>query len=116
MMNKAILMGRLTRDPELRSTQNGDPVCNFTVAVDRFGKGTDFLNCVAWHKTAEFVKKYFTKGRMIAVLGRIQTREYTDKSENKRVAYEIVVDEVSFCGEKAGNFSNVEVDDGELPF
>lgn len=124
-MNKAILMGRLVRDPELRSTQNGDTVCNFTVACDKYGKGADFLDCVAWNKTAEFVKKYFPKGRMISLVGRIQTRDYTDKTGNKRKAVEIVVEEVSFCGDKLpnqdpdyrpGGFYDVQEDEEPLPF
>lgn len=123
-MNKAILMGRLTKDPELRTTPNGTAVCTFTVAVDRRGKEkqTDFLNCVAWRQTAEFISKYFAKGRMILVVGSIQARDYTDKQGNKRTATEIVVDEVSFTGDKAekpSNPVNVEVDDDledELPF
>lgn len=124
-MNKAILMGRLVKDPELRSTTNGTAVTTFTVAIDRKGKEkvTDFLPCVAWRQTAEFVAKYFTKGRMILVVGEIQTREYTDKAGNKRTVTEIVVDEVSFCGDKApvekqNNPVNVWPDDDpeELPF
>ncbi len=105
MLNKAILMGRLTRDPEMRSTQSGTPVCTFTVAVDRSFKTqngerqTDFINCVAWRQTAEFVSKWFTKGRMIAVVGSIQTRNYTDRDGNNRTAVEVVADEVSFTGD-----------------
>ena len=79
MINKAILMGRLTRDPELRHTGSGTPVCSFSIAINNgFGENqtTDYINCVAWNKTAEFVNKYFTKGRMIVVIGRIQTRQY----------------------------------------
>ena len=126
-MNKAILMGRLTKDPELRTTQNGTAVCTFTVAVDRKGKEkqTDFLPCVAWRQTAEFITKYFTKGRMILLVGSVQNRDYTDKAGNKRIVTEIIVDEVSFCGDKATAEKpsvpvNVEVDDDldddELPF
>lgn len=105
MLNKAILMGRLTRDPEMRTTQNGTAVCSFSIAVDRNFRNqngerqTDFINCVAWRQQAEFVSKYFTKGRMIAVVGSIQTRTYTDRDGNNRNAVEVVVDEVSFTGE-----------------
>ena len=105
MLNKAILMGRLTRDPEMRTTQNGTAVCTFTVAIDRSFKTqsgerqTDFINCVAWRQTAEFVSKWFTKGRMIAVVGSIQTRSYTDRDGNNRTAVEVVADEVSFTGD-----------------
>ena len=105
-MNKAILMGRLTRDPELRYTQSNVPVATFTVAVDRRFKNqsgereADFINCVAWRQQAEFVSKWFTKGRMIAVVGSIQTRKYTDKDGNNRTATEVVADELSFCGDR----------------
>ena len=107
-MNKAILMGRLTRDPELRYTQSNVPVATFTVAVDRRFKNqsgereADFINCVAWRQQAEFVSKWFTKGRMIAVIGSIQTRKYTDKDGNNRTATEVIADEISFCGDRQG--------------
>lgn len=99
MINKAILMGRLTRDPELRHTGSGTPVCSFTVAIDNgYGdnRSTDFINCVAWNKTAEFVDKYFTKGRMIIVIGRIQTRSWDGQDGRKNYATEVVASEVSF--------------------
>lgn len=102
MLNKAILMGRLTRDPEVRYTQSNTPVASFTVAIDRSFKSrdgereTDFINCVAWRQTAEFVSKYFTKGKMIVVVGSIQTRKYNDKDGNSRNAVEVVADEVMF--------------------
>lgn len=125
-MNEAILMGRLTRDPEMRSTQSGTPVCSFTVAVDRNfrtqsgERQTDFINCVAWRQTAEFVSKYFTKGRMIAIVGSIQSRNYTDKDNNKRTAVEVVVDKVSFAGDKPATKTEPNVWDldgeEELPF
>ena len=105
MINKAILMGRLTRDPELRHTDSGKPVCNFTVAIDNgYGdnKSTDFINCVAWNKTAEFVEKYFTKGRMIIVVGRIQTRSWEGQNGKKNYATEVVASEVAF-GESKKN-------------
>ena len=106
MLNKAIIMGRLVRDPELKYTQNNTPVMSFTVAVDRSFKSdngekkADFIDCVAWRQTAEFVSKYFAKGRMIAVAGSIQTRQYVDQSNNKRTAVEVLVDEVNFCGDR----------------
>lgn len=102
MLNTAIIMGRLTRDPELRRTQSGKPVAGFTVAVDRdFApegqeKETDFIDCVAWNGTAEFVQKYFAKGSMIVVRGRLQIRGWTDKDGNKRRTAEIIADNVYF--------------------
>ena len=114
-MNKVILMGRLVRDPELRSTPTGANVCSFSIAVDRGyvrqgeERQADFINIVAWRSTAEFVSKYFVKGQMIAVVGRIQTRNYEDSNGNKRTATEVIVDQASFCGSKAetgtGNYS-----------
>lgn len=106
MLNACILMGRLTADPELRTTQTGKSVASFSLAVDRDfqqagEKQADFISVVAWGKTAEFIDKYFRKGRMIAIQGRIQTRTYTDKDGNKRKAVEVVADKVSFTGEKA---------------
>ena len=105
MINKAILMGRLTRDPELRHTGSGTPVCSFSIAIDNgYGdnRTTDFINCVAWNKTAEFVEKYFTKGRMIIVVGRIQTRTWEGQDGKKNYATEVVASEVSF-GESKRN-------------
>ena len=101
-MNSIIIMGRLTRDPELRQTNSGTPVTSFTVAVDRRGKekATDFLDCVAWNDKAEFVHKYFGKGRMILVAGRLQIRDWTDKEGNKRRTAEIVANDVYFCGDR----------------
>ena len=107
MLNCAIIMGRLTADPELRTTQSGVSVTSFSVAVDRSfvrageERQTDFINVVAWRQTAEFVTRYFHKGSMIAVQGSIQTRNYEDKNGNKRTAVEIVANNVSFCGSKA---------------
>lgn len=107
MLNCAIIMGRLTADPELRTTQSGLSVASFCVAVDRSyvkegeERQADFINVVAWRGTAEFVCKYFTKGQMIALQGSIQTRNYEDKNGNKRTAVEIVASSVSFCGSKA---------------
>ncbi len=113
MINKAILMGRLTRDPELRHTNSGTPVCSFSIAIDNgYGdnRTTDFINCVAWNKTAEFVEKYFTKGRMIIVVGRIQTRTWEGQDGKKNYATEVVASEVSF-GE-----SKRSADDGASTF
>lgn len=107
MLNCAVIMGRLTADPELRTTTSGISVTSFSVAVDRSyqkpgeERQTDFINVVAWRQTAEFVTRYFHKGSMIAVQGSIQTRNYEDKTGAKRTAVEIVADNVSFCGSKA---------------
>lgn len=107
MLNCAVIMGRLTADPELRTTTSGISVTSFTVAVDRnyqragTERQTDFINVVAWRQTAEFVSRYFHKGSMIAVQGSIQTRNYEDRNGNKRTAVEIVADNVSFTGSKA---------------
>ena len=107
MLNHITIMGRLTRDPELRRTGSGIAVASFSVAVDRdFGKNengekeTDFIDCVAWRQTGEFVSKYFTKGRMIVVSGRLQIRSWTDKDGNKRRTAEVVADNVYFGGGK----------------
>ncbi len=115
MLNCAVIMGRLTADPELRTTPNGVSVTSFSVAVDRSyqkageERQTDFINVVAWRQTAEFVSRYFHKGSMIAVQGSIQTRNYEDKTGARRTAVEIVADNVSFCGSKAetgtGNYA-----------
>ena len=119
-MNKAIIMGRLTKQPELAHTQNDKSVCSFTLAVDRrtADKQTDFIDFVAWGKTAEFVTKWFNKGQMMAVVGRIQTRTWTNKEGQNRKATEVVVDEVHFCGRESKNDGFVELDDDEadLPF
>lgn len=112
MLNCAVIMGRLTATPELRTTSTGLSVTSFTVAVDRnFVKSgeerqADFINVVAWRGTADFVTRFFTKGQMIAVQGSIQTRNYEDKNGNKRTAVEIVADNVSFCGSKSENGGN----------
>ena len=107
MLNHITIMGRLTRDPELRRTNSGTPVASFTVAVDRDFSGkdggekeTDFIDCVAWRNTAEFVSKYFTKGRMMVVSGRLQLRDWTDKEGNKRRSAEIVADSCYFGDSK----------------
>lgn len=113
MLNHIVLMGRLTRDPELRRTGSGTAVANFTLAVDRdFGKNesgekeTDFIDCLAWRNTAEFVSKYFTKGRMAVVSGRLQIRSWTDKDGNKRRTAEVVADNVYFGDSKNSNNGN----------
>lgn len=147
MLNKVVLMGRLTRDPELRHTPQNTPVASFTLAVDRsFGRGaereTDFIDVVAWQATAEFVSKYFTKGLMVAVVGRLQVRNWTDKDNNKRRTYEVVADEVHFAESKrsaeagaggprpsreydtpyqkpapaSSDFAEISDEDGDLPF
>lgn len=110
MLNVVALMGRMTKDPELRHTPQGTPVCAFTVAVDRYSKGSekqaDFLDCVAWRNTAEFICQYFQKGKMIGISGSIQTRTYQDKNGNNRKAVEIVVGNASFAGGKGDGESN----------
>ena len=106
MLNHITIMGRMTRDPEFRRTGSGVAVASFTVAVDRdFGgqdgqKETDFIDCVAWRNTGEFVSKYFTKGRMIVVSGRLQIRSWTDKDGNKRRTAEVVADNCYFGDSK----------------
>lgn len=123
-MNKAIFSGRLCADIELRQTPNGKSVCAFTLAVDRRGKdaGADFIDCVAWEKTAEFLARYFQKGQQMNICGRLQTRSYEDKEGKKRKATEIVVEEVCFCGkaEKTGmspvGFDALPSGDDDLPF
>lgn len=136
-MNVVILMGRLTKSPELKTTNSGISVTSFTVAVNRsYSKDgnnqTDFINCVAWRNNAEFITKYFGKGQMIAIKGSLQQRSYTDKDGNKRTAYDVVVDSADFCGSKAesgengapASFSNVDTSefeeismgDEDLPF
>ena len=136
MLNNVTLMGRLVADPENRTTSAGKSVANFRIAVDRSytkdgNREADFITIVAWESTATFVEKYFKKGDMIAIQGRIQTRSYEDNSGNKRTAFEVVATEVSFCGGKnetspapsqatpayqpAADFEEIE-DDEELPF
>jgi len=153
MLNHITIMGRLTRDPELRSTQAGVSVASFTVAVDRdFGgrdggeKQTDFIDCVAWRQTGEFVSKYFRKGSMIVVSGRLQSRKWQDREGNNRVSWEVNADNVYFGESRrdsgdtyssdrsasytrseparnsysnnsyGGGFSEMSDDDGDLPF
>lgn len=106
MLNVTVLQGRLVADPELRHTQSSTAVCSFRVAVDRNFAGAsgqrqaDFIDIVAWRGTAEFVCKYFTKGQLVALSGRIQSRSYEDKTGVKRTAVEVVAEQVSFCGPK----------------
>ena len=138
MLNKVVLMGRLTADPELKHTPSNVAVCTFSLAVNRrFNRNeTDFIDIVAWRQQAEFISKYFTKGQQMVVCGALQTRTWEDKSGNKRKSVEVVVDEVHFADSKrtAGNnssrdealpfdfsggnaFSEIEdEDDGNLPF
>ncbi len=99
MINKVILMGRLTRDPEMRHTNSGTPVTTFSIAIDNgYGENqrTDFVNCLAWNKTAEFVTKYFTKGKMIIVIGRISTRSWETQDGKRAYATEVIANEVNF--------------------
>ena len=141
MFNLVVLTGRLTADPELKTTQSGISVTSFSVAVNRpYRTGeeqlTDFINVVAWRKTAEFIAKYFKKGNMIGIEGSIQTRKYTDKNGNNRTAFEVVVNNAQFVeskrdsaasqgGEQPASFSNAgaddfsdlsDVSDDDLPF
>ena len=152
MLNHITIMGRLTRDPELRYTQSQIPVASFTLAVDRDYSGrdggerqTDFIDCVAWRSTAEFISKYFQKGSMAVASGRLQLRDWTDKEGNKRRNAEVVVDNIYFGESKRrdsesapntfpppysgndyssqsspsslpGGFEELSDDDGELPF
>ena len=101
-MNNVVIMGRLTKDAEERKTNSGKSVCSFCVAIDdRFDRDkTHFVDVIAWNKTAEFICKYFHKGSMIAIVGRLTTRTWEDKNGSKHKAVEIVADEVSFCGGK----------------
>lgn len=123
MLNKVVIMGRFTRDPEMRFTSTQKPVTSFTLAVDRDGKdnGTDFIDCVAWNSTAEFVNKYFSKGRMAVVSGALQIRDWTDKDGNKRRSAEVVVRDVYFGDSKkdvpsVGEYAPISGDDEALPF
>ena len=142
MLNTVILMGRLTADPELRTTNTNLSVLSFSVAVDRSYQSqgqerqTDFINCVAWRQNADFISKYFRKGQMIAIEGAIQTRSYEDKTGAKRTAFEVIVNRASFCGSKnetgaaapaataptsyqnnvVDDFSGVDAAEDDLPF
>lgn len=133
MLNHIVIMGRLGKDPELRRTQSGVAVATFNVAVDRDFKdkatgqrATDWITCVAWRGTAEFVEKYFSKGSLAVVSGRLQMREWTDKDGNRRISAEVLVDSIYFGGANkrdegtAGGAMEPEFEeldeDGELPF
>ena len=150
MLNKIFIMGRLTRDPELRRTQTGTPVASFTLAVDRDFKSqggekeTDFIDVVAWRSTAEFVAKYFAKGRMAVVEGRLQIRDWKDRDGNNRRSAEVVADNIYFGDSKrdgapggdynhapaygapmggysapmggTSDFAEIDEEDGDLPF
>lgn len=116
MLNSIIISGRLTKTPELRSTKDGAAVTSFTVAVDcdytgGGDKQTDFIDCVAWRQTAEFISRYFGKGQFITVQGSLQSRKYTDRDGNKRTAWEIVVNHAYFCGSKPGHDADTGADD-----
>ncbi len=123
MLNRAIIMGRLTADPELRRTASDLSVTTFTLAVDRrytkpgAERQADFIDVVAWRQTADFVCKYFKKGNMMAVEGQIQTRSYTDSQGVKRKAFEIVADNISFCESKGSSSGNTgrTIDDTQAP-
>lgn len=129
-LNRIVLMGRLTRSPELRHTQQGTSVASFTLAVDRPSKdkGTDFIDCVAWRNTADFVTSYFSKGRMAVVEGRLQIREWTDRDGGKRRSAEVIADNVYFAdsrrddetGSRPAPYTELEegeeYDVGDLPF
>ena len=120
-MNKAILVGRLTKDPEMKLTSNQNQYCNFTLAVDRRFKDsngqrqTDFINCVAWKNTAVFIQKYFHKGNRIGVVGSIQTRSYEDEAGQKRFITEIVVDEAEFVESQAATDQGQQSEPSEQP-
>ena len=131
MLNRITIMGRMTRDPELRRTGSGIAVASFTLSVDRdFSskdsgeKETDFIDCVAWRQSGEFVSKYFSKGRMAVVSGRLQIRNWEDNDGNKRRTAEVVADNVYFCDSKKdnapatdnGNFAMLTDNDSDLPF
>ena len=141
MLNKIIIMGRLTRDPELRRTGSGTAVTSFSLACDRDFKSrsgdkeTDFIEVVAWKNTAEFASKYFSKGRMAVVEGRLQIRDWTDKAGNKRTTAEVVAENVYFADSKrsesndnqkenfnalsgrvSDDFAPISEEDGEIPF
>lgn len=121
MFNRIILMGRLTKDPELKNTQSGIPMCRFSIAVDRaYSKGqekqTDFFDITAWRNTAEFVAKYFSKGRMIHVEGKLQNNNYTDQNGVKHYQNVVIADSVAFCGDKSGNQQNGQAPPAQQPY
>lgn len=120
-MNSICLMGRLTGDPELKTTQSGVSVTSFSVAVDRAYRSkdqerqTDFINCVAWRNTAEFISRYFRKGQRIALQGSLQSRKYTANDGSQRTVYEVVVDNAFFCESKGGNAAGAPGYDSQVP-
>ena len=126
MLNCITLQGRLTKDVELKTTPNDVMVGRFTLAVDRdFPKGTDFVNCVAWRKSAEFVSKWFHRGDMAVVQGRLQSRQWEDRDGKKRTEWEVQVDSIHFCGKKSESNNTFDVnaftdlgesDEDDLPF
>lgn len=130
MLNHIVIMGRMGKDPELRRTQSGVAVATFNVAVDRDFKdkatgqrATDWITCVAWRSTAEFVEKYFSKGSQVLVAGRLQMRDWTDKDGNKRIIAEVQAENVYFAGAKTEGgqrelpeFEVMDDDDTDLPF
>ena len=121
MLNNVCLMGRLTAEPRVAKTQNGNAVASFTLAVDRdFGEGCDFVNCTSWRKGAEFAEKYLHKGMLISVTGRLTTSSYEDKDGKKRSKTEVTVENFYFCEKRNVSTSTFEElgdgDDGELPF
>lgn len=121
-LNHITLLGRITKDVEMRMTDNNIAVSNFTVAVDRdFSSGsrreTDYIDCVAWRQTAEFIKKHFQKGRMICLNGRLQSRKWKDKNDNPRISWEVVAENAYFCGDRDNFLTEAaEEADGQLPF
>ena len=120
-MNSVCLMGRLTGDPELKTTQSGVSVTSFSVAVDRAYRSkdqerqTDFINCVAWRQTAEFISRYFRKGQRIALQGSLQSRKYTANDGSQRTVFEVVVDNAFFCESKGGNAAGAPGYDSQVP-
>ena len=120
-MNSICLMGRLTGDPELKTTQTGVSVTSFSVAVDRAYRSkdqerqTDFINCVAWRQTAEFISRYFRKGQRIALQGSLQSRRYTANDGSQRTVYEVVVDNAFFCESKGSNAGGAPSYDSQIP-
>lgn len=124
MLNKAILMGRLTKDPELKTTQNGNSVCSFTLAIDRRFKNqqgereTDFIPIVAWRQTAELAARYFSKGSKMALVGTIQPRSWEDDNGERRYITEVIADEIYFADSKRqqNDQGHMPPSDEELPF
>lgn len=112
MLNRVVIQGRMAFDPELKRTDSGTAVCSFRLAVDRSfkasdgGRDTDWINCVAWRQTAEFLCRYFSKGKMILIEGRLQSRDWTDKNGNKRTEIEVVAEGLHFCDTKRSEGSN----------